>query len=204
MSNKPSSRDGRIVTLNNVRISFPSLFTPKPGMNGGAPRYQAAFIIDPDSDEHTLLTEAMNEAALLKYAKNPDEAEAIVARLHQDNKCAYKLRALSDKNGQPYSGFEGMFGLNASNKSRIPVVDAQMTPVDEASGLLFAGCWVNTVVQMWPNPEQYGRRINCELQALQVVKSGEALGGSAPVEPETVFGKVDVEQDDDSDFDPSA
>jgi len=60
------------------------------------------------------------------------------------------------------------------------VVDRDRTPLVAADGKPYAGCYVTAIVELWPQDNQYGRRINATLSGVQFERDGDAFGGSAP------------------------
>ena len=86
-------------------------------------------------------------------------------------------------NGQPYDGFADMWSLNASrpeSKGRVLVIDRNKQPLTERDGKPYAGSYCNVMVSFWAQDNANGKRLNCELKAVQFVKDGDAFGGGAP------------------------
>lgn len=42
---------------------------------------------------------------------------------------------------------------------------------------IYSGCFVNAKINLWAQKNTYGKRINCELIAIQFASDGEALDG---------------------------
>jgi hypothetical protein len=95
------------VVLTNVRLSFPHLFTPQAGTDGGEPKYNATFIVEPGSVNAKALAAAVSAVAKEKWA---DKATATLTDVWpQDN--AYGKRVIASlkgvqfvKNGDAFSG----------------------------------------------------------------------------------------------------
>jgi len=163
--------------IENVRLAFPEIWHPK-AIEGGAARYSACFIIDPKSKAAKDIAAAMEAAAKEKFG---DKAPQVLAKLKADKRVAFRTEDRVNKDGEVYEGFEGMFSLNASNKIKPLVVDANKAPLSEEDGRPYGGCYVNAQVEIWAqnNPDpKIGRRINCTVLGIQFVRHGDAFGGA--------------------------
>jgi hypothetical protein len=94
---------------------------------------------------------------------------------------------IGNGSNKPYDGYAGMIYISASNKIRPTVVDRQRNPVQEGDKQApYAGCYVNATVTLWAQNNQFGKRINANLRAIQFVEDGPAFG-VAPVNAENEF-----------------
>lgn len=167
------------ILLNNVRLSFPSLFQ-RSVFDGKEGKYEATFLI-PKSDTKL---KAQLDAAI---------AEAIKAagiKVPSDKLC------LKDGNESDYDGYEGAWSLKAANNKRPTVIDRDKSPIIESDEKLYAGCYVNAVVGLWVMNNSYGKRVNCNLYGIQFVKDGESFG-SGPISVFDDFDDLDGDGDDD-------
>jgi hypothetical protein len=96
-----------------------------------------------------------------------------------------------------YDGYEGMFVIASNNRTRPTVVDRDLTPLVEEDGKPYSGCYVNGTITLWSQDNQYGKRVNANLRAVQFVKDGDAFGVK-PADAEDEFDVLDG--DDDEDF----
>lgn len=166
-----------IVKVQNVRISFPNLFEAKAINGEGDPRFSAAFVIVPGSENAKLLANAMSAVAKEKWGAKSD---GILTELKGKGRVAYKEAPLS-KDGEVYDGFEGMYSLNASNVARVPVIDRDTTPLTPADGKPYGGCFVDCSIDLWAQDNSWGKRINAKLRWVQFRSDGDAFSGGAPV-----------------------
>lgn len=161
------------VTLSNVRLTFPTLFDPKQVNGQGEPKFSASFLIPRDHPQLATLTAAIKEAAASKWnAKAPDVLKALQA---SDKLCLHDGDAKSD-----YDGYAGHFFINASNKVRPLVIGGGAdgkAPLVAADGKIYSGCYVNAIIEVWPQDNQFGKRVNASLLGVQFVKDGERLAG---------------------------
>lgn len=191
------------IKINNVRLSYPALFEAKAGPEGGEPKYSAAFLLDKknNADAVKAMQDAILSAAKAQWGDgNVKWSEGKLAVRKADGKAAYVKTCLRDgiEKAETAGYGEGVMFFSASNKMPPAVVDKVPTiPLTKASGKPFAGCYVNAAVRLWAQDNAFGRRVNCQLQAVQFVADGEAFG-DAPIDPAAVFGTVAGESFDDT------
>lgn len=162
------------VRLDNVRLSFPVLFEPKPPQdNPNGPRtFSAAFIFERGSATEKVVNDAMIAVAKAKWN---DKAKEIWAALKASDRLA-----LHDGDAKPDTqGYAGKLYLNARNALRPLVVAQNRTPLTAADGKPYAGSYVNASVQIWAQDNKYGKRINASLMGVQFLRDGERLSGGA-------------------------
>lgn len=160
--------------INNFRAAFPVIFTPKAAQGEGKLSRSCAFIGDPKDPQIAML-----EAALLTVAKEKwgAKGESTLKALRAADKVA-----LHDGDRKDYEGFAGMVYLSASkaeSKGRVTVIDRDKSPLTEADGRIYAGCYVNAVITLWAQDNSFGKRINAELCGIQFSKDGDAFGGGS-------------------------
>lgn len=150
------------IKLKNVRLSFPSLFR-KATFKGVEGKYEATFLLNKDEHADTI-AEIQN---------------AIKAKITEDLKGA-KLTAdkicLKDGDDIEYDGYENHFSIKASNSKRPLVIDRDRTPLTEDDSKLYAGCYVNAIIELWSQNNDFGKRINANLLGVQFYKDGEPFG----------------------------
>lgn len=161
------------VKLQNVRLSFPNLYKPK-SVNGSEPKYSASFILNKKDDAAQIDT--------LRKACQMVAKEAWPVKLPAGLKYCVHDGAEKDYDGY---GPEVMF-ISTSATIQPPIVDENLAPLTLESGKPYAGCSVNVVLRLWAQDNQFGKRINAQLQAVQFAADGEAFG-DAPVDPRNEF-----------------
>lgn len=182
------------VTLSNVRLSFPHLFVPQASTTGeGEPKYNANFIIEPGSKNAKLLEDAVQAVAKEKWGA---KAEATLSALRKGDKVCYRTEEKTSQSGDVYAGFEGAHWVSASDKVRPTVIDRDKSPLTAADGKPYGGCYVNAILDIWPQDNAFGKRVNASLKGVQFVKDGDAFsgGGAASVDE---FDTLDEAEADD-------
>jgi hypothetical protein len=176
------------IVLENVRLSFAQLFVAKQMTDdpNSKAKFSASFLMDPSKPEHAAKIREVE--ALMKACAEEKWGVGKVPR-------AVKY-CLHDGNEKDYEGYAGMMYVSSSSDRRPVTVDRRRNVVVEADGVLYSGCYVNASLRFWAQDNQYGKRVNCELKAVQFVQSGEAFG-AAPVDPEREFADLVPEDADD-------
>lgn len=170
------------IKLQNVRLSFPSLFR-KAVFSGEETKFEGTFLLDKEGQ-----------------AEKIAEIETAIETLIADKLKGAKLKAdkicLKDGDDIEYDGYAGHMSIKASNGKRPMVLDRDRTPLSEDDNRPYSGCYVNAVLELWAQDNQYGKRINANLLGVQFFKDGQPFGDgvSASADDFDAFG------DDDDDF----
>jgi len=168
------------IKLNAVRLSFPQLFEAKTVNGEGKPAFSAAFLISPKDPQIAMLNTAITPVAAEKWGA---KADAILKTIRAADKTCLHSGDLKSN----YDGFEGMMYVSARNPLKPYVVDLNKTPLVAEDGRPYAGCYVNAVLELWTQDNNYGKRINATLLGVQFYKDGDSFVGGGVA--------------DDSDFD---
>jgi hypothetical protein len=162
----------QIVRLNNVRLAFgDGIFNAK-SIEGSPAAFNCVFLLPPNHPDIPKVKAAMIEAAKGKWGdKGTDILKSLVAG---DKVCLRNGDTKSE-----YDGFPGNLYISARNKARPLVVDADRTPLTEADGRPYSGCYVNATISIWAQANQYGKRVNAQLRGVQFFKDGDSFGGGS-------------------------
>jgi hypothetical protein len=155
--------------LQNVRLSFPALFRAEAFKQGDEPKFKATFLIPKNSPLHAEVEKAILETVRTKYGA---KAEKIIQQIRNNpNKFCYQ-----DGDTKSYDGYEGMMALSAKNGVRPLVIDRDKTPLTEADGRPYAGCYVNATVEFFTY-DNSGIGVSASVTGVQFVRDGEAFSG---------------------------
>ncbi len=69
-------------------------------------------------------------------------------------------------------------------KPRPTVIDRDRTALIQADGRPYAGCYVNAVVDIWAQDNNFGKRINASLSGVQFLRDGDAFAGGGVAAPD--------------------
>lgn len=177
------------LTLKNVRLSFPDLFVPRPFKPGDVPKYKATLLVPKGSEQAKMIENAIMAVAKEKWPKG---AEKIVAGIRGNaNKFCWQ-----DGDTKEYDGYEGMMAFSANNKARPTILDRDKSPLTEADGKPYAGCYVNAIVEIFAY-DNSGNGISATLGGVQFVRDGEAFSGGRPASADD-FDDLGVDQEDEA------
>jgi len=166
------------IKIPNARLSFPSLFQ-KSEFNGQVGKYEATLLF-PKSDKKTY-----------------DAVMAGIEACKKENKLKVGADKLCIKDGDDieYDGYAGHWAIKASNNKRPTVINRDKTPLVEEDEVIYAGCYVNAIIDFWGQNNSYGKRINANLLGVQFVKDGEPFGDGGKTADADDFD--DIEDDED-------
>lgn len=185
------------VILIQGRTAFPQLVTPKASAAGGQAKYAVDIIIDPQSEDWKKVMTAVQAVAVAKWGQ---DAAQVLQMINSDK----RLRCygggnekVSQKTLKPYAGYEGMAYISANNAEKPNLIDGEGKPIDANNALayqnearkIYGGCYVNICLKLWPQQNQHGRGIRCELVAIQFARDGERFG-EGEVDVSGMFGAV--------------
>lgn len=165
------------IVLKNVRLaSYPHLFEPNTGPEGkDKPAWDCKGIIAANDPQIAALNKVIEEVAKTKWK---GEAAEILADLRaKDRVCLRDGKTMAKQ-----EGFAGNMFVSCRNPDSPPDVrDTDKTvKLTKASGKPYGGCFVNLVLDVWPQSNKFGKRINAKLLGVQYVKEGDAFGPGAP------------------------
>lgn len=166
------------VKLTNVRLAFPVLFEARTVNGEGKPAFSASFLLDPADPQVKALNQAIEQVAKDKWGA---KAEAILKQMRAQDKVALHDGDLKAN----YDGFPGNLYVSARSATRPLVIDKDKSPLTEQDGKPYAGCFVNASIELWPQDNNYGKRVNASLRGVQFFRDGDAFaGGGAASEDE--------------------
>lgn len=159
--------------LSNVRLAFPVLFEAKTVNGDGKPAFSASFLIDPADPQIAAINAEIERVAKDKWGA---KAEAMLKTLRATDKLALHDGDLKAN----YDGYPGNLYISARNAVKPHVLDRDAkTFLQEADGKIYAGCYVNAIIDFWAQDNNYGKRINATLHKVQFYADGDAFAGGA-------------------------
>lgn len=166
------------IKLTNVRLAFPTLFEAKTVNGEGKPAFSASFLIDPADPQVKAINAAIEQVAKDKWGA---KADAVLKQMRaQDKVCLHDGDLKAN-----YDGFPGNLYISSRSATRPLVIDADKSPLAEQDGKPYAGCFVNASIELWPQDNNFGKRVNASLRGVQFFRDGDAFtGGGAASEDE--------------------
>ena len=176
------------IALKNVRAAFLNVFEAK-SFEGSEPSFSGSFILGTDHPQVKELDKAIETVAKEKWGAKADSI--LKAMRATDKSCKHD----GDTKSQ-YEGFAGNLFVNARNKKRPSVWNRDKTPLTEADGVVYSGCYVVAYLELWAQDNKFGKRINATLRGVQYFGPGDAFGGGATAVDENEVDDLSVESDD--------
>jgi hypothetical protein len=172
------------IKMQAVRLSFPSLFNTAKFGGDDTGKYEATFILD--KKQHAVVI------ADIKSAIERMMKEELKGKVPADKLCLKD----GDEMGRPE--YEGTYTIKAATKKRPLVINRDKSPITESDNIVYAGCYVNAIVSLWAQNNQFGKRINAQLDGIQFARDGDPFGdGGVDANEFDAFGS---ENDDDFKF----
>ncbi len=163
------------IKIPSARLSFPSLFNMASFGGESTGRFEATFILDKKVHASTIRE---IESAISKLQK-----EELKGKIPSDRIC------IKDGDEMDRPEYQGKMTIKASTKKRPLVIDRDKTPLTEDDNVIYAGCYVNAIISLWAQNNNYGKRVNAQLDGVQFVRDGEPFGdGAASVDEFDAFG----------------
>lgn len=172
--------------LRNVRLSFPHLFK-KASYDGKETKFEATLLV-PKSDKAQikLIKEHTIQALKDEFGSTDKIPKGITKGVRN---------CLRDGDDVDYDGYADNMSFKAANGKRPRTMDRDKTPVTEEDSKLYAGCYVDAVVEIWIQNNAYGSRVNANLMAVRFRSDGEPFGaGSIPDDVEDDFDELEEEE----------
>lgn len=150
------------INIPAARLSFPSLFREATFGGESTGKYEATFILD--KKDHAELISKIKEkiGTMMK--------DELKTKLPSDKIC------LKDGDEMGRDEMVGKMVIKASTKKRPLVINRNKSPITEDDNVIYAGCYVNAIITLWPQSNSYGKRINAQLDGVQFVRDGDAFG----------------------------
>jgi hypothetical protein len=183
MSNKPIE-DPAKVRLKNVRGSFLKLFKAEAVNKGGEPKFSANWLLQKQEDakQLELIRATIETVKVSKWGKTPPKGIKV---------------CLQEGSTKDFDGYdETVMFLTSSSPRRPVVVDKDLRPLASEDGKPYSGCYCNVTIRLWAQDNEYGKRINAELCAVQFARDGEEFSGKPKINAEEEFTTLEDDEDD--------
>lgn len=173
------------IHLNNVRISFANgLFKASSTVEGGPLKYGADFLLTPGHEVYIVNPDGSKKKSTMKDVELAVATETwkangakMLASLEASKRAHRDGDQRMKKDGTPYEGYEGLWYVTAKNTARPLVIDADKTPLTEADGKPYSGCYVNAIIEVYGNAAPTKKGVFAALKGVQFVRDGDAFGG---------------------------
>lgn len=162
------------IDLIKVRLAFPDLWVPTSMKPDQPKQYGSTFLMEKGSENQKRVEAAIKRVAKAKW---PQDWEEVLELVEGDTQLCCFIDG-DHKKKKKLDGFSGNWSLSAKNKKRPTIVDRDgVTPLTEADGRPYAGCYVNAKVEIWAQDNSNGRAIRASLLGVVYHSKGDAFGG---------------------------
>lgn len=173
------------IAINNARLAFPQLFTPEQFNGTGEAKYGCSLLLPPGHPAIAQIEAAIDKVGSEKWGKTwPSVKKSSTAK---DLNCLHDgdLKA-------KYAGFEGNMYVScgAPEDKRPTVVDRNRSPLTAKDGKIYGGCYVNAIIVLWAQDNQFGQRVNAQITGVQFFADGDSFGGGASAAAADDFADV--------------
>lgn len=188
MSDIKASLNGNIVITGEVRLSFVHLLEPADPFNSGKLHYSARVLIPKDATD-TLEALKTAKANAIKAGKDKYWGGAIPKKI-MDSMVDSDVDETQD--GVIYAEKSpeeaGHFAIAAKNPDEIEVVNAGMRPASDDE--VYSGVYARVALRPWIWGNNGKKGISYALEAVQIIRDGERLGGAGKTKASSVFSSV--------------
>lgn len=187
------------VRLQNVRLAFAQqLFVPSSVEEGKDPKYGCDSLLVPGHTVVKAVVEGSGENAKTKWVTSDmksillevandamkGKGQAWLDALENSKRCYRDGSLRVTKSGDQYEGYEGIWYVAAKNKARPLIVDVNKTPLTQADGKPYSGCYANVLIEVYAITDPKRKGVHASIKGVQFVKDGDAFGGGAPASPD--------------------
>lgn len=165
---------GKKINLPKVRLSFPDLYTPRAFEEGQDEKYRATFLLDvkgnPEHKKAALAVKAEIDRAIAEtWGTAPHN-------LKQECFGKGELKRHTES-GEIYDGYEGMYFVTASGKSRPLLLDKEKNELKNGDERLYGGVFVDATVNLFiTDHPKWGKRVSAGLRAVRTLGYGDPFG----------------------------
>ena len=154
--------------LPGARLSFPDLWTAV-AFKESAPAFSATFLIPKGSP---LAKKVEKDAIAALNEKFHGKGEVIFKQISGNkNKCC-----IQDGDASEYDGYAGMLAIRAKSTKRPTIIDRDKSPLTEADGKVYAGCYVVGNIEFF-GYDNTGKGLSATFRGLQFDRDGDSFGG---------------------------
>lgn len=195
-----SEKRNDILVLNNVRLSFPTIFEKKKTSEDGKEKYSLSALLDPNTSVGKANIQKVKDMQTkLAKAEWKDNWEKVLRAMEWDRRLLRNGEKATNSEGDQYAGYEGMMYVTASNTRNIKVLNRDKSPAGtNDQEKFYGGCYVDVVLSCYTvkDRKRGGNGIFATIEIVRWRADGEPFG-AAPLEEDDYLDDLD----DDEDFD---
>lgn len=153
----------------------------------GKPAFSLTALVPPGHPVLKKLAEAEEAVAKEKWGA---KADAVLRSIRAAGKGVVK----NGDTKAEYDGYAGNMFVSCRSEKRPLVIDRDLSPLVQADGRLYSGCYAHVQIEVWAQDNSYGKRINAQLTGVMFSRDGDSFGGGAgPAKPDD-FGDLSADE----------
>jgi len=160
-----------VVMLENVRVAFPAFWVAEQVNNQGKPGFGGTFLMPPDHPSLIVVKQGIKSVAIAKWGAQA--VEILKQLVAADRVCLHN----GDAKAQ-IDGYAGNMFVSTRSPTRPLVLNTDKTPLTEADGKPYSGCFVNAQIAIWAMQNTHGKRVCAQIRGVQFLRDGPAFGGA--------------------------
>jgi hypothetical protein len=167
-----------------ARLSWPHLWKPREGENGGKPKFSLTLIFDEEAQKdarYLAMRKAAHELALEAFGVEQPQRDGTKKRVVPSNvRLPFRDGAEKlDQSGKPQDGYgPGKTFVSASGIKPPKVVGGDNQPATEDQ--VYPGCYVRASVTLFAYDNSGNKGISFGLRSVQKMADGDRFGSSVP------------------------
>ncbi len=189
------------ILLSNVRLSY--CYVHQKGVFEGkeSDKYECTMLLSKDDEEMSESIRKKCVKALVDKYGSKDKIPAPLKKMvtkdkwGDSDKCFFR-----DGDSTESEAHHGHWAVKGANKQKPTLLDKAKNPTDEDSGLIYSGSFADVMLSIWIQDNQWGKRINANLNGVRHRNHGDPLsggGGKASADDFADLDDDDVDDDDD-------
>ena len=178
-----------------ARLSFAhQLFHADSLEEGQTKKFGADFIIEDTTkvykvtavDGKNVRTPISAADAVIEVANETwkGKGKEMLASLESSKKCLRNGNTRISASGDVYQGYEDKLYFSAKNATRPTILDKDKSPLTEADGKPYSGCYVNASIEIYGMSDMKKKGVHASLKGVQFQADGESFGGGGAASPD--------------------
>jgi len=165
------------IKLENVRLNFPNLFTPRQVQGRGDPIYSCGFIVDANQ-WYQKIEEAKANNPSLELKATPLNWEG--KRMPNDNAYTWTKWGSDPKHGDVE---EGYVLVNANERQDYPPIvlsmEGKQLTTQNHAGEVYGGVYATVIIRLFQR-DLPSVGYSCGIKGVRIIKDGPRFGGGRP------------------------
>lgn len=172
------------MTICNVRLAFPKIWTAEafPGGNDPTPYFSANGLLAQAHPQFKAIEAAIESCFKGKWPQH-------WASIQKGAKGMGKVPMRDGDTKAEVEGYAGNWFISARAKRRPTILNFDRSPLAEADGKPYGGCYVNLLVEFFAYTKG-NKGVGADLRGIQFLRDGDAFSGASAAADESEFDEI--------------